>query len=455
MRLGLASLLLLLLTGCSSSSPSSPAKAPAPSWVDPPSSVDLYEGRTQTVPITLQGSPNVRLEPAQAIEGVTIEVSADGKQLLFRVPYRAAAKPPPTIAIDVVDGDVRSTVNIAVRAHSLSWKPRTTWPKESGPQTREHGVFMLDGAANTAFLFQGSGYSPQWVPIEDSWRLDLASGAWSAWTPTGDVPPAGAARRIANVPGSTIAYVHGGYTGWETTEKTEADLYRLDVGQPDRHFTKLNGTPPESPRQLHAMGYDTTSSQLIVFGGYTSTPSQAFLNDTWLVKVSKDSPDATWTKVKAKGPSARYGAFYGFDEPSRRFIVWSGAQRPTSNDDPVNPADDAWALDLTYDPPAWFKIETKGEAPPGRRNGCVMHDPIGRRLFVFGGTGDGKTTRPGLWVLDLEPEHEAWTKLDSIANAPPARSSGFGFATPDGSVACAFGNDDNTYADVNVLGYFD
>lgn len=70
------------------------------------------------------------------------------------------------------------------------------------------------------------------------------------------------------------------------------------------------------------------------------------------------------------------------------------------------------------------------------------------------GTSDAKTSEAGLYVLDLEPGHEAWTKLD-LANPPPLRSSGFGFATPEGEVTCAFGNGDKLYDDVTFLGYAD
>jgi hypothetical protein len=81
-----------------------------------------------------------------------------------------------------------------------------------------------------------------------------------------------------------------------------------------------------------------------------------------------------------------------------------------------------------------------------------MPDPSGRRLFVYGGTSDGKTTEKGLFVLDLEPGHEAWTKLD-LASPPPPRSSGFGFATEQGEVTCSFGNDNKPMSDVAFLGY--
>src|SRR5207253_2210814 len=61
-------------------------------------------------------------------------------------------------------------------------------------------------------------------------------------------------------------------------------------------------------------------------------------------------------------------------------------------------------------------------------------------------------TEKGLYALDLEPGHETWTKLD-LPNAPPLRSSGFGFATPQGDVTCAFGNDKKGMSDVAFLGY--
>ena len=216
-------------------------------------------------------------------------------------------------------------------------------------------------------------------------------------------------------------------------------------------FTKLTNVGDAPARELHAVAYDAKGGQLVVFGGFTDTPVQDALDDTWLVKI--DGGTATWTQPSiAKSPSARYGMFSAFDAESRRFIVWSGAQFPVDDKDPVNAAQDAWALDLAVSPPRWSLLKPAGTAPKGRRNGCSMADPSGRRLFVYGGTSDGLTTEKGLFVLDLEPGHEAWTKLD-LANAPPLRSSGFGFATAEGGTTCAFGNDKTLYDDVAFLGY--
>lgn len=428
-----------LLAACSSSS-STTTTPGAPEWRNAPSSVDVYEGRTTDVALDATGA----VEPSAT---GNLEVEVLPGILRIRAGYGLADA---SLKVDLVSGNARRTVDVALKKHALAWK-RSTWPAGAGPQTREHAVFAYDGEAGAAYMLQGSGYSPQWKPIADSWRFDLATGAWAPWTPSGDVPEAGAGRRIVQTPDGKTAYLLGGYVGWEDSETTDPNLYRLDVASST--FTKLasQGTT-KSARQLHAMAYDAERDQLVVYGGFTDVPQQAVLGDTWLVKIA--GGDATWTAVtSSKRPDPRYGAFSALDAPSSRFVVWGGAQFPTETD-PVNAAQDAWALDLAASPPAWTKLQPAGDSPRGRRNGCIMHDPVGRRLFVFGGTTDGKTSEKGLFVLSLEPGRETWTRLD-LADAPPPRSSGFGFTTREGHVACGFGNDRDPYADVNLLGYFD
>jgi len=448
---------LVVASACTPSADPSGAPADAaPTWTDAPASVDLYEGRTTSIAMTVRAAKPDVVTVSASGEGVEAEVtpltSGDGLwrgTLKLRLPYGAAA--PASIRVAIAEsGSAQATVPLAPKAHALAWGRRLQWPAASGPQTREHGIFVVDDAANAAYLLQGSGYSPQWKPVEDSWRLDLATGAWSPWMPTGDVPAPRAAHRVAVVPETTTAFVYGGYTGFDGTERSEAELYRLDVANAGHQFTKLTSVGAAPPRQLHTMAYDAKGERIVVFGGFTDVPRQDALDDAWLVKV--EGVTATWTKVETSGPSARYGSFSAFDAESRRLVVWSGGQMPYDAADPVNAAADAWALDLSADPPRWSKLEPAGAPPPGRRNGCVMHDSVGRRLFVYGGTSDGRTTQPGLFVLDLEPGREAWTRLD-LPGAPPPRSSGFGFATRAGDVTCAFGNDRSSYRDVSFLGY--
>jgi len=451
------------LTASCSSSTSSPAPAtkPAPPvWEGAPSTLAVYDGRLATVPIAIRTS-----EPAKLVVTVTSDVwnelvpdatpSTDGVwrgTLSLRPGYALQADAVPRVSIDITDGAGQHVVQaLTLEVHKLGWQKHVTWTAPGGPQTREHGVFLYDADARAAYLFQGSGYSPQLTPLADGWRLDVASGAWAAWVPTGDLPVPGGSRRAAQIPGTKKFYLYGGYIGFGATANDDGELYRVDLADAAHAFTRLTNVGAGPARELHTVAYDAKGDQLIVFGGISTKPTEAALADTWSVKISGDT--ATWTAMKtAKSPSPRYGSFTAFDDASRRLVVWSGAQFPVDNADPVNAAQDAWALDLSVDAPTWTKLAPTGDAPPGRRNGCSMPDPVGRRLFVYGGTSDAKTTQPGLYVLDLEPGHEAWTKLD-LKSAPPLRSSGFGFATPEGEVTCAFGNGDKLYADVTFLGY--
>jgi len=435
-----------LLLACSTSDSTSSADASTRSgsaWRNVPSAVVVYEGRTTDVPLDVDSSASI--EPTAA---GNLEVEVLPGLLRIRAGYGLDDA---SIEVVVVSGAERETIPLPLEKHALSWR-RSAWT-DQGPQAREHAVFAYDATENAAYMLQGSGYAPQWKPIEDSWRLDVSKGAWTPWTPRGDVPPAGGGRRLVQGRDGT-AFVLGGYVGWDDakgdTTGTDENLYRLSGGV----FTRLrNVGTTASGRQLHAMGYDAEGDQLVVYGGFTDTPRAAILDDTWLVAIAGD--EAKWSEVRsAKAPEARYGAFSAFDREARRFVVWSGARIPTDAKDPVNAADDAWALDLGASPPAWSRLSPEGTAPPGRRNGCAMHDPVGRRLFVFGGTADARTSEKGLFVLSLEPGHERWSRLD-LPDAPAVRSSGFGFTTSDGQMACGFGNGDDAYTDLNFLGYFD
>ncbi len=86
---------------------------------------------------------------------------------------------------------------------------------------------------------------------------------------------------------------------------------------------------------------------------------------------------------------------------------------------------ETWALDLSVEPPAWRRLFANGAGPEKRRNGAFALDPLGHRLFVWGGTPDGKNSVSGLQVLSLDRGSEAWTSLDVPAQVR-SRTSGLG-----------------------------
>lgn len=69
-------------------------------------------------------------------------------------------------------------------------------------------------------------------------------------------------------------------------------------------------------------------------------------------------------------------------------------------------------------------------------------------MFLYGGTGDGRTSYPALYALDLERGQEQCTRLE-LPNAPPPRTSGM--AAHDavrGRIVLGFGNDSVVYPDL-------
>ena len=329
-----------------------------------------------------------------------------------------------------------ATYPINVTIDAVGWTSDMQWSGSAGPIGREHGTFLIDETGGDAMLIGGSGYMPQGVPLGDFWKLDVASGTWTTVTPTGDTLAPVASARAVRMPGTTTAYLFGGYTGDGTVDS--GDLYRVDYGGGNLVFTRLTqvGAPP--PRELHGFGYDPTTQTFVVFGGFSYAQGAA-LSDTWTMQLAGNT--ATWTQLSGAGPTARYGFFYGTDEVAGRFIVFSGAQDPTATDS-IHAAQDTWALDLRQSPPVWNQVldGTEPNHAPGRRNGCYVVDPRGPSLYVFGGTSDGMSTQPGLFALDMRPSHEGWSQI-TRPNQPIIRSSDFGFYdSATGMVSCGFGN---------------
>ncbi len=64
---------------------------------------------------------------------------------------------------------------------------------------------------------------------------------------------------------------------------------------------------------------------------------------------------------------------------------------------------------------------TSGAAPEVRRNGAAIYDPVGKRVIVFGGTGNNGTLND-TWAFDLTAR--SWAKL-TTTGATPAPRLGF------------------------------
>lgn len=337
-----------------------------------------------------------------------------------------------------VDGtSVISVVTVTVLPLSFS---RTVFT--DGPAAREHGAMMASSNGDTLFVIGGGGYPnfPDQEMLDDAWQFDVATSVWSPWTLSGDVIPPGASRRVAQ--DGDVAFLSGGYGD---AFASLGEMFRIDLDSGE--VTLLDQGDVQPPlRSLHAFAFDAASQRFVVFGGFFDDGvAQDILGDTWVGTLTGTT--VSWQEVTSPlSPSPRYGMFFGSD-PTEGLVVFSGAGFPAAGN-PINAADDAWVF--RFDDLSWFDLLPKGEAPVGRRNGCGVVDPANHRLTVFGGTADGATTEPGVFLLDVRGDGR-WDTLDRDGE-PPRRSSSFGTARPGGGITCGFGNDQDLFQDLFTLG---
>lgn len=137
---------------------------------------------------------------------------------------------------------------------------------------------------------------------------------------------------------------------------------------PARRWVKLNQSGP-SPRSNHAMAYDSARGKIVLFGG----DDGQLKKDTW-----EYTPGAGWKLVSTAGPSARSGQAMVYDSVRGKVVLFGG--------NGLNNAiqGDTWE----YTPGAgWKLVATGGPAP--RASHAMAYDSLRRRILMFGGRGYG------------------------------------------------------------------
>ncbi|HJK95712.1 MAG TPA: hypothetical protein RMF84_00740 [Polyangiaceae bacterium LLY-WYZ-14_1] len=439
------------------------ASGPAPSWNRRPmDTLRLVEGATLVLPLDPgQDVAEVGVEETGPAEAAGLHVrlmvdpDADALSLALRAPLGASPGTRDAEILLAAEGGEAARFPLALEIVPLGWERFAAWDWESdeGPEPREHGVSLA--TEDGLLVLQGSGYFPQFTQmLDDAWRFDRSTETWVALSVVGELSGAGSRRAAAGrSPGEWLLF--GGYQE-PPVYLDELVAIRFEPGEDRLTVSSLPSEERPFSRGLHAFVKDPGAERWIAFGGVNSSPvgSVRILPDTWELTFVDGEPRWRFLELEGEGPTPRYGFFYGVDPATRRLIVWSGGGPPTA-DDPVNPADDTWALDLADEPPTWRPLFPTGDAPRGRRNGCSVFDPALGALVVIGGTADGRSTVPGVHALELRgPMAPRWVDLGGRVGEPPLRSSGFGTAlggVDEPGLVCGFGNGTRPFADLAFL----
>ena len=314
----------------------------APVWNDAPVG-PVQVGQGQTVELAVSVSdPDGDPVSATVVAPTTLEANVDlaAGTLTMHPGYSVSGTVVVTVSLSDDAGGV-ADVDVMVAVLPIIWSAYHEWIPPAGPAEREHPAAIIDEVGDRLLLFGGTGFSPQFVPIDDAWEMDLATGTWTPLTPAGDPMPGASSRRVAEIPGQQVAYVYGGS---DASGASLDELYRVDFSTDPVTVTALTSVGAPPARSLHAFAYDPVSDRFVTFGGFGAG---AVLGDTWVMTLSGDQ--ATWSPAPINGPSPRYGFFWGMDQEAGELVVFSGAQGLLS----INAASDSWALDFRSVPPAW------------------------------------------------------------------------------------------------------
>jgi len=180
------------------------------------------------------------------------------------------------------------------------------------------------------------------------------------------------------------------------------------------------------------MAYDSTHSQVVLFGGQGPTTQQdvdnlilGVLNDTWVWDGTN------WTqKVPQTSPAARVGHAMAYHAAKGQVVMHGGYING-----PVGYADDTWVWNGSN----W--IEQFGSTYPGLRAGAAMaYDSAHAQVVLFGGTGalteSGSSFLGDTWLWD----GSQWTQASPQTSPGPRAGHGMAYDSVRGQVVLFGGN---------------
>lgn len=353
----------------------------------------------------------------------------EGGKVFLRAPFRSQVEGEPGVRLSC--GQV-----LPLDLRPLAWSALAEWDKGAGAPAREYGSWWLDADEGGGLVvFGGFLYEPkQFTPTNDAWRFDFTSNTWAQLTGT-DLPILAGAR-TAPIPGSRAVWHFGGARMKDNGAiETPSGLYRAEYDRSTLKLTKVeNAAAPGS--YTGALVYDAKRSRWLSLCGADADDAGVNCN------VHAFAADGVMSKLETQGkrPAGRLGFHYALDEANDRFVMFGGDRGQRIDGE-------TWELDLATDPPTWTRLFEEGQGATQRRNGAFAYDPIGRRLFVWGGTPDGAKSVPNLQVLTLDRGQEAW--VDVEATDAHSRTSGLGlYDAARGRIVFGFGNDDLVYQDL-------
>jgi N-acetylneuraminic acid mutarotase len=144
-------------------------------------------------------------------------------------------------------------------------------------------------------------------------------------------------------------------------------------------------------RYGHAVVYDESNQQVILFGGSTANQWGSDLSDTWIFNCTSN----TWEKLNsAYHPPIRSDHSMVYDSINKQVILFGGW------------SPDTWIFDLQSK--QWSEITT-AIRPVARRSAGMYFDPVNEKAVLFGGYLNNDSHAGDMWIFD--PVDNTWTEI--------------------------------------------
>jgi M6 family metalloprotease-like protein len=266
-------------------------------------------------------------------------------------------------AVSVPASGAIGEIAVAANAADYTWgyQSNATWIQEvvfSKSMTTGSGTLRYIVAQNTTSEVRTGTISidgQSFKVTQDAGNALVSQLDWRCLT-TADTPMSRLAMDMALAPGGTVLY-GGGCDG-----AVFSDTWLWNGSD----WTKLN--PAHSPGQLsnHAMAYDAAHNELVLFGGFDTTPGISAA--TWIWNGSD------WKQAHPKtSPPARAYHAMAYHAPTQRIVLFGGWPYET----------DTWE----WDGKDWSKKAT-AKSPPAREGAAIAYDAARNEIVLFGGARD-------------------------------------------------------------------
>ncbi len=386
-------------------------------------------------------------------EDVVSWVDESGR-VRVRAKYEVVAQGEVMVKVSCLeDGSVQvHTMSLDVEALEVDYVEN--WGDQNGPVRREHAPFLFHpDDPDALYMYGGFAYRPrQFTVITDFWRFDRTTRTWTEVMVAG-TPPAAATGRFVYSPARKAFLTVGGNDILQNTVNT--NLYSLSrepmTGEWSWSTRSIQG---ELEHSLGALVYDEQADRLVALLGFGGIGQTGYTFFEGAASVDLGAEILRWDEIAPvmPAPTPRYGFAYFVDPVTERLVVTGGAQGLRV----VDPATDSWAYDWRQN--VWEELSEVNVGGifqvPGRhsggRNPCWAFDPVHRRMFVWGGTPDGRTTDPGLYALHLdEPGASRWYEVSRDGFPATRASCSGGYNPATGELYFGFGNgDDGVHQDL-------